>query len=279
MIGTDFDARQPPKEPYDQEILMNITASRPTSNMLEAANSAQAKTAPWFLLFGRTGLFLTIQALFALGFYLAGSTTAWNAGAAWWPFVVTIANLICLTAMGSLVRKEGSSYWSIFRIQREHIKGDLLALLGTMLVVGPIAYFPNPLLASWLFGDPRSVLDLMVLPLPMWAAVASIVLFPITQGLVELPLYFSYVMPRLSARRFPDLRPVILPAIMLGVQHFAVPFAFDLRFITWRALMFIPFAFAAGIILHWRPRLLPYMVIIHVLMDMSFAMMLLGAAY
>jgi hypothetical protein len=258
---------------------MNLTASSLTTKPLNAASAAHPKSAPRLLLFGRTGLFLAIQALFTLGFYLAGSTTAWNRGAAWWPFVVTIVNLICLTVMVSLVRKEGSSYWSIFTIQREHIKGDLLALLGTMIFVGPIAYFPNPLLAGWLFGDPRSVLDLMLRPLPLWAAAASIVLFPITQGLVELPLYFSYVMPRLSTRRFPDLRPVILPALMLGVQHFAVPFAFDLRFITWRALMYIPFAFATGIILHWRPRLLAYMVVIHVLMDMSFAAMLLGPAY
>jgi hypothetical protein len=86
-------------------------------------------------------------------------------------------------------------------------------------------------------------------------------------------------MPRLDRRRFPDLHPVILPALMLGLQHFAIPFVFDPRFIAWRALMFIPFAFATGITLHWRPRLLPYTAIVHVLMDMAFATMLLNAAY
>ena len=59
----------------------------------------------------------------------------------------------------------------------------------------------------------------------------------------------------------------------------AVRLLFDLRFILWRGLMFIPFAFFAGIVLHWRPRLLPYMAMVHVLMDLSFAMMLLSAAY
>ena len=43
--------------------------------------------------------------------------------------------------------------------------------------------------------------------------------------------------------------------------------------------MFIPFAFLAGIALRWRPRLLPYVAIIHILMDMSFASMLLSVAY
>jgi hypothetical protein len=258
---------------------MNIAAPRPTTKSLDSANAAHPRSAPWRLLFGRTALFLAVQALFALGYSLAGSTTAWAEGAAWWPFVVTITNIICLAGMVSLFRSEGKNYWEIFRIRRENLKGDLLALLGTLVIAGPLGYFPNILLANWLFGDPQAALDLFVLPLPLWAAYASILLFPITQGLTELPLYFVCVMPRLNGRRFPDLRPVILPALMLGLQHFAVPFVFDLRFIAWRALMYIPFAFVVGITLHWRPRLLPYVAIIHVLMDMSFATMLLSAAY
>jgi hypothetical protein len=55
-------------------------------------------------------------------------------------------------------------------------------------------------------------------------------------------------------------------------------FLFDLRFITWRGLMFLPFALLLGIVLQWRPRLLPYLAILHVLMDLSFALLLLGVA-
>jgi hypothetical protein len=43
--------------------------------------------------------------------------------------------------------------------------------------------------------------------------------------------------------------------------------------------MYIPFAFLVGIVIRWRPRLLPYMAIIHVLIDMAFAAMLLDVAY
>lgn len=71
----------------------------------------------------------------------------------------------------------------------------------------------------------------------------------------------------------------MLPALMLGFQHLALPLVFDARFITWRALMFVPFAVLVGLVLRWRPRLLPYLAIVHVLMDMSFAAMFLGVAY
>ena len=43
--------------------------------------------------------------------------------------------------------------------------------------------------------------------------------------------------------------------------------------------MFVPFAFLVGIALMLRPRLMPYMVVVHVLMDMAFAIMFLNVAY
>jgi hypothetical protein len=245
---------------------------------MPAAVSA-SKTAPWLLLFGRTGLFIAFQGVFALGARLAGAASAWESAAAWWPFVVTIVNLICVGCLIALFGREGKRYWDIFRIRRENVKGDLLALLGTLFITGPLGVLPNILLASWLFDSSQTVLDMLIRPLPLWAVVASLVFFPITQGLAELPTYFGYVMPRLGGRTFPDLRPVILPGLMLGLQHFAIPLLFDLRFITWRAFMYLPFALATGAIIHWRPRLMPYLVLIHILMDLSFATMLLEAAY
>jgi hypothetical protein len=53
---------------------------------------------------------------------------------------------------------------------------------------------------------------------------------------------------------------------------------FDVRFIIWRAFMFMPFAFLVGIVLRWRPSLLPYLAVIHVLLDAAFASMLLSVA-
>jgi len=99
------------------------------------------------------------------------------------------------------------------------------------------------------------------------------------KGFAELPTYFGYVMPRLEAQGLRKWLAITLPSLMLGLQHIGVPLLFDLRFILWRGLMYLPFALFVGIVLHWRPRLLPYMAIVHVLMDLSFAMMLLNVAY
>ena len=238
-----------------------------------------SKTTPWLMLFSRIVLFFGIQALFALGFLLAKSPSAWEQSANWWPLIVAAVNAVCIVLLVKIFRGEGRRYWDLFRIERKHILRDVLTVVGSFVIGGPIAYFPNVLLGGWLFGDPNATLDLFVRPLPSWAAYASIIVFPITQGLAELATYFGYVMPRLESQRLNKYVAIALPTLMLGLQHLAVPFLCDGRFILWRGLMYIPFAFFAGILLHWRPRLLPYMAIIHTVMNMSFATMFLTVAY
>jgi hypothetical protein len=231
------------------------------------------------MLFSRLSLFIGIQAVFALGFWVTGSSNAWGTSAAWWPLVVTIANFITIFLLNRLFGREGKNFWDIFRIQKEHLKSDLLILAGTLVLLGPVSYLPNIWLGGLLFGDPQRTLDLMIRPLPVIAVYASIILFPVTQGLAELANYFMYSMPRLEYKGMPGWLAIGLASLMLAFQHIAVPFLFNSRYIIWRGLMFIPFALFAGILLHWRPRLLPYMAIVHGLMDLLFVTMLLGAAY
>jgi hypothetical protein len=231
------------------------------------------------MLLARLGLFIAVQSAFALGFLLANSPTAWEAGANWWPFVVTITNLICIALLVRLFRLEGKRFWSIFQIQVAHLKSDLLALLGIMILLGPVSYLPNIWLGRYLFGDTQHTLDLLLRPLPLWSAYASIILFPLTQGIAELATYFGYALPKLESQGMRRWWAVTWTSLFLALQHIAVPLLFNWRFVLWRGLMFLPFAFLAGIVMRWRPRLLPYLAIIHVLMDLSFAAMLLDVAY
>lgn len=247
-------------------------------------NAAALKAAPWLLLFGRAALFAGLQALFALGFYLAGSPGAWEASANWWPLIMATANLICLSVLLALFRAEDRSYWELFSVRREHLLDDGLVMVGIFVLSGPISLLPNSLLAGWLFGDPQAVTPFLFRPLPMWAVYLSAVAFAVTQGLVELPLYFAYVMPRLfgsstTSNVRPSWRALALSAGMLGLQHLTAPLLFDARYLLWRALMFLPFAVWVGLVLRWRPRLLPYLAAVHVLMDFATALMLLPVAY
>ena len=152
-------------------------------------------------------------------------------------------------------------------------------MFGILIIAAPVSLLPNIVLAGYFFGSPEAALGLLLRPLPMWAAIISLVLFPLTQGLAEISIYFSYLMPKFKEQDMPSWLALSLPAIFLGAQHIAIPLLFNTRFILWRLLMFMPFAFLVGIVMNWRPRLLPYLAILHILMDVSFAVMLLGVAY
>ena len=160
------------------------------------------------------------------------------------------------------------------------MRKDLLTLLPFILIMGPVAFLPNILLGTWLFGSPEATLPYFIRPLPIWgAAVFALVLSPLTQGLAELANYFGYVMPRLEHQGLGRWGAVLVASLALGLQHIAVPLLFDGRYLLWRGLMFFPFALMVGIILRWRPRLLPYLAVIHALMDISVGVMILGVAY
>jgi hypothetical protein len=225
--------------------------------------------APLAMVFARTLLFAAFQALIALLLALTGSAAPWQASVAWWPASVVASNLTTLVLLNILARREGVRLIDLYSGERGHFWTDLLIALALLLIGGPLGYFPNPLLATPLLGSPEAALDMFVRPLPLWAAVVFGVLFPLTIPFVELPTYFGYCMPRLQVLFKNRWTGMLLPALMLAAQHIALPLIFDVRFVTWRLLMFLPFALFIGIVLSWRPRLLPYMMVIHGLMDIS----------
>ncbi len=219
------------------------------------------------MLVARMALFAFFQGLAVLVLTLAGRANALDASAAWWPVTLMLSAMVNLALLVWLYRAEGRRYMDLLRIDRANLKRDLLALLGILIVTGPVAFIPNYALGTALFGDMQIALNMLVRPLPVWGLVLAIGVFPIVHALTELPTYFGYVMPRLEAVSRRAWLAVLLPVLFLSFQHIFVPFIPDARFITWRAFMFLPFALMMGLVMRWRPHLLPFLVIFHALMD------------
>ena len=232
------------------------------------------RRSPWIVLGGRTLLFITFQAFIALLYLVYGTRQAWLAGSAWWTLSVTLANVVCLFFLVRLFRGDNRKYRDIFRLDRQSLKQDLLVFAGSLLLIIPISMIPNLLLANLLFGNIQIPMGMFLLPLPNWAIYSvALVLFPVTQGVVEIAFYFLYCMPKLEEKTNNAILAYCSCSLVLGFQHIMIPFLPDWRFILWRALMFLPFSFFVGALLKWRPRMLPYLALLHLLMDFSAAMM------
>lgn len=224
------------------------------------------------MLFSRLILFAVFQALIALLYVVNGQSSAWESSAAWWQITAALASLCSLAALQYFLRREGLGLKDLYHIEREYWKKDALTVLGLMVLAMIIAMLPNPLLSSWLFGDPEGAVPLLFRPLPTWAVWLNLIVFPISIALSELPIYMGYALPRIEALSGSAWKGIAAAGLMLAAQHITLPLLFDGRFILYRFAMYLPLALFMAIVLRWKPRLLPYMMIIHGLMDLSAAL-------
>jgi hypothetical protein len=222
--------------------------------------------------------FATFQALIALGFLLSGNAGWWDASVPWWPVAAVLTNVVTLAWLVSLMRREGRRFWDLLLVDRTRVRSDAGVVLGIAAVSTALVIAPNFGLATLLFGDAEAPMDTFIQPLPPWVAVGVLVLFPVTIALSELAFYFGFIRPRLEAITGRAWSPTYLTAGFLALQHATLPLVFEWRFITWRALMFLPFAIFLGVLLRWRPRLLGYMAILHGLADLQVALMILSVS-
>lgn len=244
---------------------MTATSVTPSASAQGAATAGGY--AAWLMVFVRSALFLVFQALIALIYLLAGNPAPWLASIAWWPLVAFLGSAVNLVLLVALLRREGGSYRALVAFDRRHIAGDLLLLIALLVISGPISMLPSTYLSQWLFGSAQAASDLYMRAVPLVAAFTLLILFPLGQALTELPNYFGYAMPRLKHQTGSTFVAMTVPALVLAAQHMFLPFIPNIRFMTMRLLMFLPFAIFLAIVLQWRPRLLPYLMIVHFIMD------------
>lgn len=223
---------------------------------------------PWLMLFSRSLLFLLAQGLIALFFMATGTVSAWDESTRWWAFMATFANLGSFFLLMYLYKAEGKNFLDTLRFSRETWKTDLLWLLGFSLIGMPIAAAPREPLAAAIFGDSMIATKMLFQPLPAWAFVLGF-LFPLTIAFAELPTYFGYCMPRLESQLKNGWVAWLIASLFIAAQHMFLPFILNGGYLLWRFGMFLPFALVTGLALKFRPRLMPYFVIVHALMDVT----------
>lgn len=235
--------------------------------------------AVWGMLLVRLALALAFQALFALGFTLAGDSDPWRTAANWWLGSFALGEMVNLLFLTRLARREGLRYRSLLRPGRSELRSDLRWLALALLVAGPVGFLPSQLLAQQLWGDPQIGADLIFRAVPVLAAWSMVLVFPIIHALTELPTYFGYVMPRwqaLNGGRW--VVPWLVCSLTLAAQHMFLPLLFDWRFILWRLLAYLPLALWFGWIIRSRPTLLLYLVVAHGILDLSLPILVLRAS-
>jgi hypothetical protein len=230
----------------------------------------------YFSLVLRTLLFFGFGLLFVGVFWLKGAENPLQTAEKWWPFQAILANISTFFILRGFVKKEGKEYRSLFHIQKRGWKKNTFETFWLLLVGFGLGGIPLYLFSYLLLGS-FTPPDNMMQPIPMVAAVIAVLLFPITNALVETPTYIGYALPRLKEHTGKLWIAICLAGFALALQHVALPIVLGVPYMMWRILAFLPLALALGVIFTKTKRLVP-IVIVHYIMDLQMVLFVLLAS-
>jgi hypothetical protein len=232
----------------------------------------------WLMLLLRPALALVAQLVFFAGYAFAGTAEPWRSAADWWLGSFAIAEAVNLWLLVRLTGREGLRFRDLFAVHAGAWRRDLLWVTLALGVGGVLVVLPNLGLGIALWGDAQVGADLAFRALPVAGAWVIVLVFPVLHALTELPTYLGYVLPRLQALTGRRLGPALLCAGVVSAQHVFLPLLFDWRFVTWRLLMFLPFALWLTWVVDRRPTTLPYLAMAHYLLDFQLPVVVLLAS-
>lgn len=218
---------------------------------------------PWLLPM-RSVLFLLI---FVIGAVVTGKAV--DEITNWWTVVVTAVNVITIALLVIAARRSGMTYKELINYKRgvTRVRG----VIGMIVIVFLLGMGCMYLTAFLLYGTvmPEPAVK-MAAPIPAVFAVINFLLFPVTVPFAEDGLYLGYGVNRIKN----DTLAIIVPAFFFAVQHCFIPVFFDVRYILYRFLSFLPLTLV--LCWHYRKHRNPLPIMIgHGLIDMSMSVMVL----
>lgn len=225
------------------------------------------------LTFALLGSRLVLFLLFQVG--IALFTSSWSISEQYWLLSATLTNIVSIVLLISIFRKEGKTYFTLFKINKSNFKKDIIIFSGITILTIPVVFAPGYFLSLILWNDIDIPTEMMFGTIEKSLVYVLLIAFPVTIAFAELATYFGYIMPKLKEQLKNKWLSVFLPVLFLSIQHCTLPFIPDLHFIVYRALVFLPFAILIGISIYYRPSLFIYFAILHGIMDFGTALMFL----
>ena len=184
-------------------------------------------------------------------------------GAAYWPVLCVLVNLVTVAGLQVLCAGEKQTFRQLINPERQKTKpSQVLKLSLLMMLVG----IGGMLGCSWVFYGGLPEFLAQSLPLP-WAIV-SLILLPLTIVFAELPLYYGYAYRKLSEEGRNPWFAGIYVIFWYGLQHSFFPLLPDPKYMLFRFLAFMPLMIVI-LLMYRRSRNLVPLMVGHGIMDLG----------
>lgn len=219
---------------------------------------------PVILLLARPTLAVVAQGLVAAAFAMRGSAEPWRAAAPWLPVYGSLIDAGCLALLWWFSRREGITLADLIGFDRRRLGRDIL--LGLALIVpGLVFILAGNLTANFLIYGRLGMPQIFV-PLPLWATLYGVIVFPLLWGVTEQTTYNGYVLPRFQVLFGSTAPAVAIVAFVWAAQHAVMPLTFDAKFILYRLVSPLPFSLFITLVYLRLRRIVP-LATAHWLMD------------
>lgn len=189
----------------------------------------------------------------------------------WWSVTATAVNIFTIIILIIAARQNGMTYPQLINYEKGKTKLRQIIIISLIIIsLGTSCMFAAGFIC---YGVIPYAAPMMIEPIPKYLAIINLPLLPITTALAEDGLYFGCGVSRIKNKAL----AIAVPAFFFALQHSFIPTLFDVRYIIYRFISFLPLT----VILcwyYWKKRdPLPIMVG-HALIDVATVVQILATS-
>ena len=150
-----------------------------------------------------------------------------------WSIVASLVNVVTILVLVLVTRKSGG-YAKLINYEKGKTKPrQIIGMIFLILFVGMGGMY----LAGFVcYGVIPYAAPMMIAPIPLWLAVGNVLVLPITTAFAEDGVYLGCGVNHIKN----PYAAVLVPAFFFALQHSFIPTLFDIRYIIYRFLSFLP---------------------------------------
>ncbi len=222
------------------------------------------KVGPFVLPLFRSALFIVVGWFFAMV-----TNQSLEQASRWWPIICMVCNIITIALLVVVCRYEGSTYRRLIGYKKGQGNPKYMVMVSVMMlalgVTGTYGF-------GYLFYGYAPVPA--VQPLPVWLAYITIILFPVTNVLAELPLYLGYSLNRIEKVTGNTRLSIVYVTVFYALQHSFIPLLADWKYILFSFVSVLPLVVMITL-LYGKNRKLASLMVGHAVLDGAVAFQIL----
>lgn len=170
-----------------------------------------------------------------------------------WSIVASVVNIITIVMLVLITKKNGG-FANLINYEKGTTKPKqivgmiflvILIGMGGMYLAGFICYGVIPYAAP-----------MLIAPIPPWLAIINVLVLPVSTAFAEEGIYLGCGVNQIKNKYV----AILVPAFFFALQHSFIPTLFDIRYIIYRFLSFLPLTIILCWYYHKHRNPLPIMV-------------------